>query len=176
MKGAYHKGLWCLWVDQSLWIRLGRNSTGCRRSPAGSQSLAWLALANLFWLLRPSDITVSLKVTTYMTYLCYCEQNQSINSALSMASLTSFLPTIFRMLPWRDPLVVHWSAGQTRLTGKDPGFVFPPGAGLRFTVSSPSSQLFGWGQGAPALPNAAQISKVGLCSCEYYLFVFTACH
>lgn len=78
VKGAYHKGLWCLWADQSLWIRSGRNSTGCRRSPVGSLSLAWLALANLFWLLRPSDITVSSKVTTYLTYLCYCEQNQWI--------------------------------------------------------------------------------------------------
>lgn len=76
----------------------------------------------------------------YLTCLCDCEQ-RSVHSALSAVFLISLLTSIFRMFPWRNPLVVHWSVGQTRLTGKDPVLVFPPGAGLRFTVSSPSSQL-----------------------------------
>lgn len=61
---------------------------------------------------------------TYLTYM-YCEQ-RSINSALSVVFLTSLLTSTFRMFPWRDPLVVNWPIGQTRLTGKDPVLVFPP--------------------------------------------------
>ncbi|CAG01878.1 unnamed protein product, partial [Tetraodon nigroviridis] len=66
---------------------------------------------------------------TYLTYLCFCEQG-SINSALSVVFLTFLLTCIFRMFPWRDQLVVHWPIGQTRLAGKDPVLVFPPGAEL----------------------------------------------
>ena len=63
VKAACHRGLWCLSADQSLWTASGRNSTGCRRSLAGSLSSAWLVRANPSWLLKLSDTKGSSKVT-----------------------------------------------------------------------------------------------------------------
>lgn len=65
-----------------------------------------------------------------------------------------------RVLSWWDPLAVYRPAGETRLTGEDPVLVLPPGAKLGFPEPPPTPKLSGRSQRAPALPHAAQISKV----------------
>lgn len=66
--------------------------------------------------------------------------NQLIICPVSFLLLIRY---VHRVLPWWDPLVVHWPVGQTGFTGEDPVIVLPSGAKLGFTQSPQTTKFPG---------------------------------